>query len=90
MPMASKTQATLIGGLVVGVLSALPVVSAGNLCCCAWVVAGGMVAVYLAQQGQSAPLSRGEAAQLGCLAGLTGAVIYLLDRKSTRLNSSHT
>jgi hypothetical protein len=78
MPMHPKTQATLVGGLAVGVLSALPVVSAGNLCCCLWVVGGGMVAALLAQQGQSQPLSRSEGAVLGLRAGLVGAVVYLV------------
>lgn len=78
MAMNPKTQATLVGGLVVGVLSALPVVSAGNLCCCLWVVGGGMVASLIAQQGQSEPLSRSDGAVLGLLAGLSGACIYLV------------
>ena len=39
-----------------GVLSALPLVAAGNLCCCLWVVSGGAIAAYLLQQNQSAPL----------------------------------
>ena len=38
-------QPALIGGVVMGVLSALPIVSGGNLCCCLWVVSGGAEAV---------------------------------------------
>ena len=30
-----------------GVLSALPIISAGNACCCLWVVSGGVIAAYL-------------------------------------------
>ena len=30
-----------------GVLSALPIVSAGNYCCCLWVISGGLVAAYV-------------------------------------------
>jgi hypothetical protein len=41
---ADRTQPALFGGLVMGVLSALPIVSAGNWCCCLWVVSGGLVA----------------------------------------------
>ena len=52
-------QPALIGGLVMGVLSALPLVSAGNICCCLWVVTGGLVAAYLLQQNQAMPISRG-------------------------------
>jgi hypothetical protein len=75
---ADKTQPVLFGGLVMGVLSALPIVSAGNLCCCLWVVSGGVVAAYLLQQGQSAPITQGDGAIVGLMAGIVGAFVYLL------------
>ena len=53
-----------------GVLSALPLVAAGNLCCCLWVVSGGVVAAYLLQQNQSAPITPGDGALVGLLAGV--------------------
>ena len=34
---ASKLQPALLGGLFIGVLSALPIISAGNCFCCMWV-----------------------------------------------------
>ena len=40
-------QPALVGGLVMGVLTALPIISAGNLCCCLWVLSGGAVAAYM-------------------------------------------
>jgi hypothetical protein len=61
-----------------GVLSALPLVSAGNLCCCLWVVTGGVVAAYVLQQNQPAPITAGDGAIVGLLAGITGAFVYLL------------
>jgi len=42
-------QAPLLGGLFIGILSALPVVSWGN-CCCLWIIGGGVLAAYLDQQ----------------------------------------
>jgi hypothetical protein len=60
------------------VLSALPLVSAGNLCCCLWVVTGGVVAAYLLQQNQATPVTAGDGALVGLLAGLVGAVVYLI------------
>ena len=42
-----------------GVLSALPLVTAGNVCCCLWVVSGGVVAAYLLQQNQTTPMTAG-------------------------------
>jgi hypothetical protein len=71
------TQPALIGGLVAGVLSALPVVSAGNACCCLWVLSGGVIAAYLLQQNQSAPITPGDGALVGLLAGLVGAVVQV-------------
>jgi hypothetical protein len=59
-----------------GVLSALPVVSAGNLCCCLWVVSAGLIAAYLLQQNQPGPITPADGALAGLLAGLIGAVVY--------------
>jgi hypothetical protein len=58
-----------------GVLSALPFVSAGNVCCCLWVICGGLVAAYVLQQNQPAPITPGDGALVGLLAGLAGALI---------------
>jgi hypothetical protein len=68
-------QPAFIGGLVMGVLSALPFIKLGNCACCMWVLAGGMVAAYLLQQNQSAPITAGDGALVGLLAGLIGAVV---------------
>jgi hypothetical protein len=72
---ASKTQPALLGGIFIGVLSALPVVNLGNCCCCLWVVAGGALAVYLLQQNDPAPVSAADAAIVGLMAGVAGAAI---------------
>lgn len=69
-------QSVLLGGLFLGVLSALPIISAGN-CCCLWTIGGGMLTAYLAQQEQREPLRLLDGARLGLLAGLAGAVIWL-------------
>ncbi len=68
-------QPALIGGVVLGVLSALPIVSVGNACCCLWVVAGGVIAAYLFQQNQHRPITPADGALVGLLAGLIGAVV---------------
>ena len=71
-------QPALIGGLVLGVLSALPLISGGNLCCCLWLVTGGVVAAYTLQQRQSAPITPSDGALAGLLAGIIGAFVYLV------------
>ena len=70
-------QPAIIGGLVVGVLSALPIVYLGN-CCCLWILSGGAVAAYVLQSNQSEPITPGDGALAGLLAGLTGAVIHFV------------
>jgi hypothetical protein len=75
---APKTQPVILGGLVMGLLSALPIVSAGNLCCCLWVLAGGVVAAYVLQQNDPQPVSPGDGALVGFLAGILGAFVYLI------------
>jgi len=61
-----------------GVLSALPFVSAANLCCCLWVVGGGLVAAFVLQQNESASITPADGALVGLFAGLLGAVIQVL------------
>jgi hypothetical protein len=58
-----------------GVLSALPIISAGNACCCLWVVSGGVVAAYLFQQNSTTPMTPADGALVGLLAGLAGALV---------------
>ena len=70
-------QPVLFGGLFMGVLSALPIISVAN-CCCLWVIGGGMVTTYLIQHGRSEPIQLGEGALGGFLAGITGAVVYVV------------
>jgi len=61
-----------------GVLSALPIVAVGNLCCCLWVISGGVVAAYLFQQNQTTPITPEDGALVGLLAGLLGAFVQLV------------
>ena len=71
-------QPAIIGGVVGGVLSALPLISGVNLCCCLWIVSGGVVAAYVLQQNQRAPIAAGDGALVGLLAGVVGAFVYLV------------
>jgi hypothetical protein len=70
----SRHQPALLGGLLIGVLSSLPIINVAN-CCCLWVISGGMLTVYLQQQSKPEPVETGDAVIGGLIAGLIGAVI---------------
>ena len=75
---SARLQPALLGGGFIGVMSALPIISAGNCCCCLWVLAGGALAVYLRQQSSVVPLTAAEGALMGLLAGLIGGILGVL------------
>ena len=74
----SKTQPALLGGLALGVLSALPVINLANCCGCAWVLFGGALAAYLMQQNHPEPIHIGDGAMVGLQAGAIGAFVWLV------------
>ncbi|HSG00576.1 MAG TPA: hypothetical protein VLA20_05565 [Vicinamibacterales bacterium] len=74
----SKHQPALLAGLFIGVLSSLPVVSTFNLCCCLWVVTGGVLVVYLQQQRTPEPVETADAVIGGLIAGVVGAIVAAL------------
>jgi hypothetical protein len=75
---ASKLQPAILGGVAIGVLSSLPVVNLVNVCCCAWVIAGGALAAHLLQQNSTQPISAGDGAVVGLMAGAVGAIVGTL------------
>ena len=76
--MNNKLKPALIGGVVLGLLSVIPLVSVANLCCCLWAILGGMLATNLYVKSSPTPVSAGEGAVVGALAGVIGAVIYVI------------
>lgn len=77
----SKMQSALIGGLVMGVLSAgtfLIPVPLVNWCCCLWGILGGVLAVFLYIKRSPTPVKTGDGALLGLLAGGIGALIFII------------
>ena len=73
----NKLQPALLGGAVLGVLSALPFVNMAN-CCCIWFITGGVLAAWLLQQNHPAPISAGDGAMVGLFAGVFGAIVASL------------
>ncbi len=62
----------VIGGVVLGILSSLPLVSC---LCCAWVIAGGVIAAYIYVKDSPVAVKLGRGVQLGLLTGFIGAIV---------------
>jgi hypothetical protein len=73
--MNNKLKPALLGGLIVGVLSAIPFI---NYCCCIWSIGGGALAAYLYIKSSPIPVRTGDGAMVGGLAGVFGGIIYLI------------
>lgn len=73
----AKLQPALLGGVTIGVLSALPVINLAN-CCCAWILFGGALSAYLMQQNHPEPIQIGDGAIVGLLAGVVGAFVWVV------------
>ena len=73
--MNPRTKAAVIGGVIAGVLSAIPIV---NYCCCLWAIGGGVLAVFLFVKDTNATVTPGGGASLGAVAGGVAAVVYLV------------
>lgn len=65
----------LIGGAVAGVLTGIPFV---NCLCCLWVVGGAVLAANLLAKNTPGPLTSGDGAIVGALAGIVAAVVDAL------------
>jgi len=77
--MNNKLKPALLGGLIVGFLSAIhsliPFIGA---CCCIWSIIGGVLAAFLYIKGSSVPVKLGDGAIVGALAGVVGGIIYVI------------
>lgn len=77
-PKPNKLQPALVGGVTIGVISAVPFLNLINCFCCAGVLLGGFLAVMIYKNNITpgmAPLTSNDAIAVGALAGLFGAVI---------------
>ena len=77
-PKPDKTIPAIYGGLVMGLISAIPFLSILNCFCCAGVMLGGFLAVYFYKNEftpDTPPFTSGDCVAVGALAGVMGAVI---------------
>lgn len=72
----SKLKPALIGGAVIGILSAIPGLGGSNCICCLWIITGGFLAGIF--YSKSAPadylFQSGDGAIVGLLAGFYGSL----------------
>ena len=68
---------SLIAGVVMGLLSSIPILSAGNCAICLWVWGSAILGVFLYRvfEKQNPTLTIGQGALLGLMAGVFGAII---------------
>ncbi len=74
----NKWRPALIGGLVIGAVSGIPLISLVNCCCCAGILGGGVLAFYLYRQEHTEgmePLESSDALIIGIMAGVIGAFV---------------
>src|SRR5262249_31402715 len=69
-------QPALAGGMALGLLSSIPIISTGNCLCCMWLLGGGGLAAYLLmQQRPGVAITYGDGAFGGVLSGVVGSVV---------------
>lgn len=76
MQKPDKFVPALYGGLIMGVVSAIPIVNLVNCFCCAGVLLGGFLAVFFYKNNftpDTPPYTAGDCLTVGALAGLFGA-----------------
>lgn len=76
--MNDKLKPAIIGGVVVGLLSIIPIIGLGNLCCCLWAILGGLLATYLYVKNSPVPAKPADGAILGAIAGAVGGLIVIV------------
>ncbi len=73
--MNDKLKPALIGGVILGVLSALPLV---QTCCCIWALVGGLIAANMYIKASPNPVTPADGAIVGAIAGAIGAVLIIV------------
>jgi len=77
MDLGRYTKPALIGGVVTGAMSALPLVNIGNCLCCMYVWVGSILSAYLLFKDYAGG-SLGDGALVGLFSGICGAVVNTL------------
>jgi len=81
MQKPDKVVPALYGGLIMGVISAIPFVNLINCLCCAGVLLGGFLAVFFYKNNftpDTPPYTAGDCLAVGALSGVFGALTSLV------------
>ena len=78
MNQGGMLKPALIAGVLLGILSALPLIQWVNSCCCAWVIGGGIFAAYLYVRESAEAVTLGRGLALGLLTGVIGGIVSVL------------
>lgn len=71
-----KLRPALIGGALIGIVSAIPIINFINCFCCAGVILGGILAVHLYNKNLTGlELTSSDGVTIGLMAGVSGALI---------------
>jgi hypothetical protein len=68
-------QPAIAGGLLLGLLSSLPIINLGNLIFGMWILAGGALTAHLLSKQRATGISYGDGAFGGVLSGLFGSIV---------------
>ena len=74
----SKLRSAILGGLIIGAISGIPGLNLLNCCCCAGILLGGAISVYLYRReftSEMPPMESSDALILGIIACIVGALI---------------
>ena len=77
----SKLRASVVSGVVIGVVWAIPGLNLINCCCCAGVILGGVLAMYVYQQeftDEMQPVESSDAVILGIFSGVIAAFTAMI------------
>jgi hypothetical protein len=75
----NKLQPALIGGVIAGLCSVIPIISLVNIACCMWAIIGGAVAAWmLIKRSPIMRVTNGEGAVVGMLSGIAASLLVLL------------
>jgi hypothetical protein len=88
LPELDFVQPALTGGMFLGFLSSIPVISAGNCLCGMWVLLGGGIATVMLTKQRPSGIKYGDGAFAGVLSGLFGAVVGTIVQMSFRAMAS--